>query len=106
MNSARGSKKNNQFSDHDHYNSKDSFMHMSVNSVVDERFIGKRRRKRRVRGSENSGGDDNYYDEDGSEGGSFGSCSSRNTKYTQIKQQMIRYLSRVADRNKPMFVFN
>ena len=66
LNSARGSKKNNQFSD-EHCNSKDSFMHMSVNSVVDERFIGKARRKRRRRGSEHSRDDnDNYYDEDGS----------------------------------------
>jgi hypothetical protein len=29
-----------------------------------------------------------------------------NQDYYSIKKQMIRYMSRVADRNKPMFVFN
>jgi len=32
--------------------------------------------------------------------------SNDSNNYYSIKKQMIRYLSRVADRNKPMFVFN
>ena len=34
------------------------------------------------------------------------SNSNDSNNYFSIKKQMIRYLSRVADRNKPMFVFN
>jgi hypothetical protein len=37
---------------------------------------------------------------------SFGSNSSRNTKYLKIKKEMVKFLSRVADKNKPLFVFN
>lgn len=56
----------------------DSIMHMSVNSVIDGNFA--------IRvGSENSHDSNDHF---------------------SIKKQMIRYLSRVADRNKPLFVFN
>jgi hypothetical protein len=55
----------------------DRILHMSINSVTDER---------------------NYLGDGNSEDSS--------QDYYSIKKQMIRYLSRVADRNKPMFVFN
>ena len=57
----------------------DSIMHMSVNSVTDNNFIIHK-------------GEDAQ------------SCDSND--HFSIKKQMIRYLSRVADRNKPLFVFN
>ena len=56
----------------------ESIMHMSVNSVTDGSFM--------VHGDDAASHDSN--------------------EYFSIKKQMIRYLSRVADRNKPLFVFN
>lgn len=56
----------------------ESVMHMSVNSVTDGSFM--------VHGDDAASHDSN--------------------EYFSIKKQMIRYLSRVADRNKPLFVFN
>jgi len=56
----------------------DSIMHMSVNSVTDGNFILHE-------------GDTQSHD---------------SNDHFSIKKQMIRYLSRVADRNKPLFVFN
>ena len=56
----------------------ESFMHMSVNSVTDGNFI--------LHEGDNQSHDSN--------------------DHFSIKKQMIRYLSRVADRNKPLFVFN
>src|SRR6056300_865840 len=57
----------------------ESIMHMSVNSVTDER----------------------YYHRDAPDAQSYDSNDQ-----ASIKKQMIRYLSRVADRNKLLFVFN
>ncbi len=57
----------------------ESIMHMSVNSVTDNNFQVHK-------------GEDAH------------SCDSND--HFSIKKQMIRYLSRVADRNKPLFVFN
>lgn len=57
----------------------ESILQMSVNSVTDER---------------------NYLRHDDE------NSTDSNNNYYSIKKQMIRYLSRVADRNKPMFVFN
>ena len=56
----------------------ESIMHMSVNSVTDGNFILHE-------------GDAQSHD---------------SNDHFSIKKQMIRYLSRVADRNKPLFVFN
>ena len=56
----------------------ESIMHMSVNSVTDGNFI--------LHEGDNQSHDSN--------------------DHFSIKKQMIRYLSRVADRNKPLFVFN
>ena len=56
----------------------DSIMHMSVNSVVDNNFAA-------------LAADVQSHD---------------SNDHFSIKKQMIRYLSRVADRNKPLFVFN
>lgn len=56
----------------------ESIMHMSVNSVTDGNFILHE-------------GDTQSHD---------------SNEPFSIKQKMIRYLSRVADRNKPLFVFN
>ena len=56
----------------------ESIMHMSVNSVTDGSFM--------VHGDDAASHDSN--------------------DHFSIKKQMIRYLSRVADRNKPLFVFN
>lgn len=56
----------------------ESIMHMSVNSVTDGNFI--------------------LHDGDAQ--------SHDSNEPFSIKKQMIRYLSRVADRNKPLFVFN
>ena len=57
----------------------ESIMHMSVNSVTDGNFAY-------------VAGDD--------------AASHDSNDHFSIKKQMIRYLSRVADRNKPLFVFN
>lgn len=57
----------------------ESIMHMSVNSVTDGNFIL------------HAEGDNQSHD---------------SNDHFSIKKQMIRYLSRVADRNKPLFVFN
>jgi len=57
----------------------ESIMHMSVNSVTDGNFCY-------VAGDDTASHDSN--------------------DHFSIKKQMIRYLSRVADRNKPLFVFN
>ena len=58
----------------------ESIMQMSVNSVTDGNFI--------------------HMHENGD-------CQSHDSNdHFSIKKQMIRYLSRVADRNKPLFVFN
>jgi hypothetical protein len=57
----------------------ESILQMSVNSVTDEK---------------------NYLRHDDE------NSTDSNNNYYSIKKQMIRYLSRVADRNKPMFVFN
>ena len=56
----------------------ESIMHMSVNSVTDGNFI--------------------LCEADAQ--------SHDSNDHFSIKKQMIRYLSRVADRNKPLFVFN
>lgn len=56
----------------------ESILQMSVNSVTDEKNYLK------------------YHD---------GNSDDSNDHYS-IKKQMLRYLSRVADRNKPLFVFN
>ena len=56
----------------------ESILHMSVNSVTDEKHYMRH-------DDENSNDSNNHY---------------------SIKKQMLRYLSRVADRNKPLFVFN
>ena len=56
----------------------ESIMHMSVNSVTDGNFI--------------------LHEGDAK--------SQDSNDHFSIKKQMIRYLSRVADRNKPLFVFN
>lgn len=56
----------------------ESILQMSVNSVTDEKNYSRR--------------DD-------------GASDDSNDHYS-IKKQMLRYLSRVADRNKPLFVFN
>lgn len=57
----------------------ESIMHMSVNSVTDHNFI--------IRGKDDGASEDS-------------------NDHFSIKKQMIRYLSRLADRNKPLFVFN
>lgn len=56
----------------------ESMMHMSVNSVVDNNFAA-------IAADVQSHDSNDHF---------------------SIKKQMIRYLSRVADRNKPLFVFN
>ena len=58
----------------------ESAMQMSAHSVTDERFI--------VRD------------------GNHDATSFDSNEYTNTKRQMLRYMSRVADKNKPLFVFN
>lgn len=57
----------------------ENIMQRSINSVTDEKYYMRH---------EDGNSEDSSQD------------------YYSIKKQMIRYLSRVADRNKPMFVFN